>query len=48
MSLDDPNDSPPTSEEENETKEEHILKKVAIARKEAEAAHDKKRKWMKI
>ena len=47
MSIDDPNDSPPTSEEENETKEEHILKKVAIARKQAEAAHDKKRKWMK-
>ena len=49
--LDDATNSPPaTCEEENETKEEHVLKKVAIAKEKAEeqAAHDKKRKWMKM
>ena len=49
MSIDELTDLPPTSEEDNEIKEEHILGKVAILKQEAQeqAAHDTKIKQMK-
>ena len=48
-SVDNPADSHPTSEEEDETKEECALKKVAIAKQRAQeqAARDTKIKQMK-